>query len=72
MLNVAVVSAIAVHLVTVAAVAEDISRHSRVVARLNMAKVMTVNAAGNVEILAAAAEVVAASARAKLWWRRVI
>ena len=67
----AVVGAIEAHLAAVAAVAEDVDGRGRVMAGAATAKIMAAEEADAVKILAAAAEVVAASAKTRLWrWRQ--
>ena len=68
----AVVCATEAHLVAVAAVSEDVDCRGQAIAGAATAKIMAVEEAAAVEILAAAAEVVAASAKARLWrWRPI-
>ena len=69
-LNGAVVGAIEAHLAAVAAVAEDVGRRGRVMTGAATVEVMAAEEAAAVKILAAAAEVVAASAKARLWRQR--
>ena len=65
-LNGAVVGAIEAHLAAVAAVAEDVDCRGRVMAGAATAKIMAAEEAAAVKILAVAAEVVAAPAKARL------